>query len=196
MIGTSASAGWRPLQKKREPRDAARGEQIRPEALDAALAAAPKATPIATAMISAPLDEMKVRRRDGTARAPRNPSASDAIASSSRNGIDRVPPEDDPRDEIADGEVGRERHRPGDRQHRLVERSRPTRTWISAGTQRGADRGDDRQQRAPPRVEHAARRRRFDHFLGHQREEEHHRDVVDGERDRVGEAVVALGSRY
>ena len=42
-------------------------------------------------------------------------------------------------------------------------------------------------------MEHAARRRRFDDLLGHQREEEHHRDVVDRERDRIGEAVVALG---
>ena len=41
-------------------------------------------------------------------------------------------------------------------------------------------------------MKHSASHRGFDHFLGHQREEEHHADVVHGERDAVGEAVVAL----
>ena len=45
----------------------------------------------------------------------------------------RMPPEDDSRDEIAEGDVGRERHRPRDRQHRLIEHV-DRRTWISAGS--------------------------------------------------------------
>ena len=42
-------------------------------------------------------------------------------------------------------------------------------------------------------MEHATRRRGFNDLLGHQRKEEHHRDVVDRERNRKGEGVVALG---
>ena len=58
---------------------------------------------------------------------------------------------------------------------------------------RRADRGNHWQHGPPPRMKHAARRRGFDDLLGHQREEEHHRDVVDRKRDRKGETVVALG---
>ena len=106
----------------------------------------------------------------------------------------RMPSEDDSCDEIADGDISGERDRPADRQHRLVEYVDHAHV-DHRGNNRGADRCNDRHQRAPPRMEHSVRRCRFDDLLGYQREEEHHRHVVDRERDRKGEAEVALRTR-
>ena len=104
----------------------------------------------------------------------------------------RMLSENDSSDQIADGEIGREWNRPADREHGLVECVDDA-DVDQRRDNRGADRCNNRQRRASPRMEHPVGSRGFDHFFGHQREEEHHGDVVDSKRDRRGEAIVALG---
>ena len=101
--------------------------------------------------------------------------------------------EDDSGDEIGKREIGGERHRRGELEHGFVKKRVDDAAVDERGDDRRSECCDDRQQRTPPRVEHPARYRRFDHLLGHHGEEEHHGDVVDGERDRKSSAVVALG---
>ena len=54
-----------------------------------------------------------------------------------------------------------------------------------------AGRREDRDGRLARRLERAAGQRGLDDLLHRQREEEHHADVVDGEMQRVREALVA-----
>ena len=103
-------------------------------------------------------------------------------------------PEDQPQHEVANGQIRRHRHGPGEDQHRFVER-RDNAAVDQSGQGGRGNRGNHRQHGATPRVQDAARRCRFDDLLGHQREEERHRDLVHGERNREAEAVVAFGCR-
>ena len=59
------------------------------------------------------------------------------------------------------------------------------------GRRHAADRRDAWQGGAPPGVQRAAGRGRFNHFLGGQGEEKHHPDVVDRELERVCDTGVA-----
>jgi hypothetical protein len=60
------------------------------------------------------------------------------------------------------------------------------------GHERDADGGNHRQQRAPPGVQHSARRGGLHDLLRHQAEEEHHGHVVDDEGSRVAEPEIAF----
>ena len=63
------------------------------------------------------------------------------------------------------------------------------------GADRAADRGDNRENGAPPCMQRPARHHRLDHFLRDQREEQRHPDVVDQERQVDRELEVTLGAR-
>ena len=178
MIGTSASAGWRPLQNSAN-HDRPPAEQIGPEALHPRPSQADgKAHRDGQDQRAA--DEMQVPRWIEQ-RECHEPERVRCDREQEQKRDRRMLSEDDSRDEIADGDIGRQGNGPADREHRLVERVDDP-DVDQRRDNRSADRRNHRQQRPPPRVEHPAGRCRFDHLFGHQREEEHHGDVVDGER--------------
>ena len=100
--------------------------------------------------------------------------------------------QDQPRDEIAERDIGDENDRPTFDQTRVVE-ERDQADKGESRNDRESQRCDQRQHRPSPRVQHAAGGSGLRHLLHDQAEEQDHTHVVDEESKGKRRAEIALG---